>query len=319
MPCYKPLGAYLRTLSDGTRRAMFIRHYKTGDEQWHRPPVENGKPCEFTQIPCGKCIGCRLDYASTWADRLCVEALDFPDHERWFITLTYDDVHLPPLGKCGIHTLSPRDPQLFMKRLRAAFPGERIRFFLSGEYGDRTGRPHYHLILFGHTFSDLTYYSKNDQGDPLFSSFELDKLWGLGHCIVGQFSWNTAAYTARYVLKKIKGKDAKKMYADMGILPEFCRMSRMPGIGFNRFDSTSDSYALPNGRRAGLPKSFIEGLKKSDPDAAEAILAVRRSIGELYASERSLALGMSLPEWLKAQEKIKTTISKTLKGGLHNA
>ena len=315
MPCYHPLGAYIYVESDSRKRLRFIPGYKAGDEQRHRLPIGAHS---FTQVPCGKCIGCRLDYASNWADRLSLEALDYPSDKRWFVTLTYDDAHLPPLGKCGIHTLFPRDVTLFLKRLRSAYPSEDIRYFYSGEYGESDSkRPHYHLILFGHSFDDLKYYKANDLGDPLFTSEVLSSLWRCGYVVIGEFSWNTAAYTARYVLKKVKGSGAKDLYRDAGILPEFCRMSRRPGIGSRRFSLDSDSYQLPNGRMGSLPKSYLDKMKDVDPDAVDAIKAVRSCIGDMYASERSRSLGTSLSEWLLSEERRKILVSKTLKGGLH--
>lgn len=316
MPCYKPLGGYLYTLPDGKRRVRFIPRYQVGDE--HNCRFPDGAD-EFVQIPCGKCIGCRLDYASSWADRLCVEALDFPSEKRWFLTLTYDDAHLPPAGASGIHTLVPRHLTLWMKRLRRRFPDALVRFYASGEYGDKSGRPHYHVILFGVTFDDLRVIGKTDLGYPLFESPLMESIWSHGKVCIAEFSWNTASYVARYVLKKLKGKGARQAYDRAGIVPEFCRMSRRPGIGFNRYDAHTDSYQLPNGRIGSLPKSFIEKLKKTDPEAAEAILVVRKSIGDLYATERSLALGVSVSEWLKRQSEQREVAAKTLKGGLHNA
>lgn len=173
------------------------------------------------------------------------------------------------------------------------------------------------MILFGHSFSDLKYHGKNDRGDPYFISRDLDSLWRLGNCVVTEFTWNTASYVARYVVKKVKGSHASEHYKSLGILPEFCRMSRRPGIGFNRFDSSSDSYQLPSGRRARLPKSFIEKLKISDPEAAEFIIAVRRSIGDLITASRASELNQSLDRYLSDQEQVKLIQSKALKGGLH--
>lgn len=318
MACYHPLGAWMHPQTNGRFRLSFLKGYKAGDEQQLIPPTDSdGKPLQFTCIPCGKCIGCRLDYASAWADRLAVEALDFPSEQRWFVTLTYSDGHLPPAGSAGIHTLFPRDCTLFIKRLRSAFPSESIRYFLSGEYGGKFARPHYHLILFGHSFDDLKYHGKNDQGDPYFISRKLDSLWGLGNCVIAEFSWNTASYVARYVIKKVKGPHAAEHYKSLGVVPEFCRSSRRPGIGFNRFDGSSDSYQLPGGRRARLPKSFIEKLKVSDPEAAEFIIAVRRSIGDLITASRASELDQSLDQYLAGQEQVKLIQSKTLKGGLH--
>ena len=99
------------------------------------------------EVACGRCIGCRKEYARQWAMRCLHEASLFDENS--FVTLTYDDKHLPAGG-----TLVKRDVQLFLKRLRRKFSDRTIRYFFSGEYGGDTLRPHYHGCLFGFAFPD---------------------------------------------------------------------------------------------------------------------------------------------------------------------
>lgn len=144
--------------------------------------------------------------------------------ESHFVTLTYDDPHLPP-----DLSLKPRDLQLFMKRLRKAVQPERIRFYACGEYGEKNGRPHYHALLFGMSLRDRVPHSRGPSGELLYQSAMLDEAWGLGRTLTGTVSRQSAAYVARYALKKISGAPADKHYG--GRHPEFSRMSNRPGIG----------------------------------------------------------------------------------------
>ena len=139
-----------------------------------------------------------------------------------FITLTYDDDHLPK-GK----TLVVDDFQRFMKRLRFKYPYP-IRFFHCGEYGEKFHRPHYHAIIFGHDFTDKKLWPTKSTKHPIFTSKELSELWPLGHCSVGAVTFASAAYVARYITKKITGPTAKQHY--QGRKPEYVTMSRRPGI-----------------------------------------------------------------------------------------
>ena len=112
-------------------------------------------------VPCRTCLGCRIDYSREWANRMCLEMLC--SGQACFITLTYNNSSLP-LTKDLIPTLCKRDWQLFMKRLRKAFPDRKLRFYMCGEYGSHTLRPHYHAIIFGldiFAFPDLKYLKKS--------------------------------------------------------------------------------------------------------------------------------------------------------------
>lgn len=195
----------------------------------------------FVSIPCQQCLECRIQSARVWADRCVLEAKQYKDN--YFVTLTYDDAHLP--YKNG---LQPRELQLFMKRLRKCFPGVKVRFFACGEYGDISLRPHYHLILFNCPLNDLSYKFKVEKdgklvdhwrpvndGDLKFSQTIFDAWQHKGMISVGKFNYDTAAYISQYVTKKINPKN-KERYEKLGIEPEFLRMSNRPGIGASYFN-----------------------------------------------------------------------------------
>lgn len=171
------------------------------------------------ELPCGQCVACRLNRSRMWATR-CMHEADM--HEKnCFITLTYEKV--PENG-----SLDVTDFQSFIRRLRKKYHGKKIRYFHCGEYGDRLGRPHYHGLLFGFDFDDKVLF-KETAGGRLYFSQSLRDLWGKGHCLVGDVSFESAAYVARYVLKKVTGADAEPHYR--GLAPEYVTMSRRPGIG----------------------------------------------------------------------------------------
>lgn len=251
-------------------------------------PVGDRVVTEFIDIPCGKCVGCRLEYSKQWADR-CLMELEEHD-SAYFLTLTYDDDHLPfPLfedssmsytfvdddtGECGIlPTLHKRDIQLFHKRLRERL-GQKIRYFTAGEYGDTTLRPHYHSIEFGLKIPDLKLYSVKD-GYNLYTSALIDDIWGNGHVIIGDVTWETCAYTARYVMKKVNGK-LSGYYDAHCIDPEFVIMSRRPGIGRSYYEKHGEELftfrSVPvsdkNGGRLvrGSNRYFDRLLSVDDPE-----------------------------------------------------
>ena len=144
MACYSPLKGYdLGLKTKNLKPSYKITSYET--------VLYNidGSEMEYIEIPCGHCLGCRLAYSRMWADRCMGEATL---HEsNYFITLTYDDIHMPyskdvidfGTGEYIYKTLSKRDCQLFMKRLRKNYQYDnKVRFYLAGEYGSQTARPH---------------------------------------------------------------------------------------------------------------------------------------------------------------------------------
>lgn len=204
-------------------------------------------------IPCGRCMGCRLEHSRQWAVRCVHESRLWSDNI--FLTLTYDDEHLPEGG-----TLVRRDPQLFLKRLRDRH-GAGIRFYGCGEYGEKSNRPHYHLILFNFAASDKKFYKTAANGETLYTSADIGELWPDGFNVIGDVSFKSCAYVSRYVTDKMKGEAAEGHYA--GRLPEFSMMSRRPGIGHGWFEKYGrhayewDSVII-DGREA-RPTRFYDG------------------------------------------------------------
>lgn len=176
------------------------------------------------QVPCGQCIGCRLERSRDWAVRCVHESKLYSDN--CFLTLTYNNENLP-----ANKSLDKSHLTKFFKRLRKQNPGKKIRYFACGEYGDEFQRPHYHVILFNHDFNDKRLYKYGEF--PLYTSSTLAGLWPFGHAIVAAFSFESAAYTARYCVKKVNGAGAKEHYGDR--IPEYAVMSRKPGIGYDFF------------------------------------------------------------------------------------
>lgn len=229
----------------------------------------------WINVPCGNCLGCRLDQSRTWANRLMCEYLYHDPNECWFLTLTYDNENVPrhffvddSTGEVGESlSLEPSHCTKFIKDLRNytcyRYPEKKIRFFLSGEYGERTKRPHYHAILFGCPLDrdQLFVWKHSCQGFTLFRSTELEKIWSMGNCLVSPVSWSTCCYVARYVAKKL-GK-TPFLYEKLNIVPEFSRMSRRPGIGYQYLVDHPDvietgvHLSLPDqGRNFSAPRYF---------------------------------------------------------------
>lgn len=214
------------------------------------PPLGKG---EFLQLPCGQCIECRLERSRQWAMRCMHEA---SLHEaNCFITLTFNDDNLDP-----ILSLQKRDFQLFMKRLRkylsadASASSRKVRFFHAGEYGEQFGRPHHHAILFGYDFPDKVLKIQR-RGFNYYESPTLSKLWSdpktgesYGFHEISDVTFETCAYVARYVCKKVNGKKADDHYTvsdEQGNIyrrqPEYSTMSRRPGIGLDWYEKYKDT------------------------------------------------------------------------------
>lgn len=213
----------------------------------------------YTPVPCGCCLGCRLDYSKQWAARCMLEAEQWKDN--YFITLTYDDNNLP-IGSYGNATLIPDDFTNFIKRLRKFYVekglSDNVRIFGCGEYGDMSFRPHYHIILFNCPIPDLStnfpYFENGKEyitqhfynGVIYYYSDIIHNLWKKGNILIGRCEWQSCAYVARYVVKKIKGVNSD-VYKKLGVVPEFVRMSRRPGIAYQYFvDHKDEIYEFDN-------------------------------------------------------------------------
>lgn len=265
MACYHPIRAFRPEPGSASRKLIFSKL-----ELAHLEPLK---------VPCGQCIGCRLDRSRQWAIR-CVHEASLYERNS-FITLTYSPDHLP-----RNRSLDKRHFQLFMKRLRKKF-GQGVRYFHCGEYGEKNGRPHYHACLFNLGFSDRRVFTVRG-GVVLYTSDTLSELWGKGFCTVGDVTFESAAYVARYITKKVTGKGAEAHYrvADavsgevLELCPEYTTMSRRPGIGapwLKRYMSDvypHDRVVLvgPESVRTLRPPKYYDSLfELEDPQALEEI------------------------------------------------
>lgn len=264
-----------------------------------------------TIIPCGKCYGCRCDYAKSWSDRMCMELKDNP--RALFLTLTYRDSDLK-FTRDGLPTLDKRDTQLFWKRLRKAFPSSKIRYYLAGEYGSRTMRPHYHAIVYGldlDSFPDLVYRNCNELKNPFYSSAKLEKIWSHGFCLISSVSEKTCSYVARYTLKKHYGSDKKELGSR---LPEFNLSSRRPGIGLLHAKdlvlSGNDLFPVPTSSGVAqvyLSKAFIRSALKDcsqiELDIISEIMYNRKRKGYERLRTNLIASNKSFYDYLLFQSK----------------
>lgn len=242
MPCYKPIKAF-RVADGGIVFTELKRYDIVGD----------------CKIPCGGCIGCRLDRAREWSIR-CLHEAKMHDANS-FITLTYSEENVPKDG-----SLDYTHFQKFIRSFRKTIGP--IRFFMCGEYGDNTLRPHYHAILFGYQFPDLKYWGTSPAGHKIYRSEQLEKLWKWGNSTVGQVTRQSAGYVARYCMKKITGDAAEEHYK--GRTPEFARMSLKPGIGADFFfkyqgDILPNDYIIDEGWKIPVPK-YYDKLYNGDID-----------------------------------------------------
>lgn len=266
MTCYTPVTLY---------KSREGKNPLTG--KWPLTSMNKGYRDKPQKVPCGKCVGCHLEYSRQWAMR-CVHELQQHTFSS-FITLTYEDDQLVWHEGAKRPTLHPRDLQLFWKRLRKEY-GKGIRYFAAGEYGDVTGRPHYHAIVFGHDFPDKKFHSFKN-GYIEYRSRALNDLWGHGDCAIGSATFESCAYVARYVLKKKYGQ-AADYYDSEKILPEFVRMSRRPGIGADWYEKFQDDVfphdyvVIRGGIKCRPPKFYTNRYEKSHPLDIEQIKEERK-------------------------------------------
>lgn len=245
----------------------------------------------YIEIPCGHCLECRLEYSRMWADRCMLEAQDHKDN--CFVTLTYDDPHLPLVDGVvpdtgevtKFKTLCKRDLQLFIKRLRKRLPEDvKIRYFACGEYGEQTLRPHYHLIIFGWKpdENDLHLLKMSNLGYAYYHSDFIKEVWPYGNNLVADCTWKTCAYVARYVVKKYKTDE--NPYKGTEIVPEFVTMSRRPGIGLNWLLAHNVCYATflnqylsteEGSQKISKNRYFDSYIEKLDPELFQEMKEVR--------------------------------------------
>lgn len=259
MPCYCPIRAYFgKSVSPNTGRRPIVFNIS---QSFSGIPID---------VPCGQCIGCKLERSRQWALRIVHEKRLHA--ESAFLTLTYADANLPANGSLDLRHL-----QLFMKRLRKRRE-QGLRFFACGEYGELTGRPHYHILLMNASFPDMKFYKTSGQHN-LSVSVECSKIWSFGDHFIGDVTFESAAYVARYCVKKISGPGAAAHYG--GRVPEFVCMSRRPGIGAGWFEKYyGEAYhrdsAIANAREVRLPRYYDTKYEKLDGERLERLKRERK-------------------------------------------
>lgn len=299
MPCYYPVTLYKSRMGPDP---------KTG--KWPLTSMVNGYRDKPMQVPCSRCIGCRLERSRQWAVRIMHEA---QGHEKnCFITLTYRQNKLK-YGGNTTGTLVPRDLELFWKRLRKEY-GSGIRYFACGEYGEQRHRPHYHSAIFGFDFPDKKFYETTPAGYDTYRSDSLNSIWGHGDCYIGSLTFESAAYVARYIVGKKLGEEAV-YYEQEGIEPEFVRMSRRPGIGTDWYDEfKSDLYphgyaVIRGGIKSNIPRFYNNKFELSNPTEMKEIKERRKdAMAEKWREFK--------PERLRVRERVKKAQISSLKRSL---
>ena len=252
-------------------------------------------------LPCGRCVGCRLERSRQWAVRISHEASLY--EHNCFITLTYDEQHLPADGSLHVDHF-----QKFMKRLRKQNSNKRIRFYHCGEYGEKLGRPHYHAIIFNHDFDDKEVFSTSKSG-VLHVSAQLEKLWPFGYSTIGSVTFESAAYCARYVMKKITGRPADDHYTRIDettgeifhLKPEYNTMSRRPGIAadwFKKFsgDLYPKDFFYLNGKKMRPVRFYYNLYEHLAPASMQQIKDDRKIAALKFADDQT-------PERLGVRER----------------
>lgn len=319
MTCHHPISAYqsLFLKSNGLTKIKFT--LSKSDRHLYKS----------IKLSCNQCSGCRLRRATDWAIR-CVHEASLYGDENCFITLTFDDKHLPENL-----SLDHRDFQLFMKRLRRKCArgfyvdvGESsvffqrkkgIRDYHAGEYGSLLGRPHHHAIIFNFDFPDKVFF-RIHQGNKLYRSKILEELWPYGYSTIAEVNFNTAAYVARYCMKKVTGKVAKEHYKrflinddgevlkEFTLKPEYNTMSRRKGIGQGWFEKyhadifPSDEVVVQtnNGiRKFRVPKFYDTQFEILSPGQ---FLTIKKS-REDFAKSPSV-VSNNTPERLSVRERV---------------
>lgn len=298
MTCYFPLNAAWNS-NEGGKPIIYKKNRP-------RPKLAAGyKPI---QLACGQCDGCRIDRSKEWAARIVHESLMHP--ENCFVTLTYDDANLPYDG-----SLNKTHFQKFMKRLRKKYEGTKIRYFHAGEYGAKLSRPHYHACLFGIDFHDRVPFSVSNDV-VTYTSPELQKIWGMGFTTCGELTYESAAYTARYIMKKITGRKADLHYQRIDpngeiheLQPEYITMSlgrnKGEGIGGSFYKKYKtdffprDECPIPGrGVYKCVPRYYEQIFAEEDPDTWAKIKEARKRYKESRIDEYS-------PQRLAAKHKVK--------------
>jgi hypothetical protein len=302
VPCYKPMSAYYaRTVNTSGKRSLVF------------DPSKAFEPDNPIEIACGQCIGCRLERSRQWATRCMHEAQLHDDNA--FLTLTFDDEHL--FVRDNPWSLDVTEFQRFIKRYRKHV-NSKFRYFHCGEYGSINQRPHYHAIIFGHDFLDREHWSTSDRGDRYYVSQTLQQLWPYGFSVIGDVTFESCAYVARYVVDKVTGDAADEHYywvdEQTGEFftrePEYTTMSRRPGIGndwYKQFksDCYPSDFITVRGNKCKVPKYYDKLYEIDNPVDFDLLKEARLQCSIKHADNNTY-------ERLVVREKVKRSQIKSL-------
>ena len=283
----------------------------------------------FVEVPCGKCLGCRLDKSKDWAARIMLESLYHKPDRCHFITFTFDPQHLPKIGGIPVIWTKAQFAE-FNKRLRDSYKNAYLkrhpecsnkedyqyRFFANGEYGEEYHRPHHHFIVFNMELDDLYFWKLSKKGEKMYRSPWLEQQWHeafdsepLGYVTVQELTYKDAAYVARYTLKK----QSKDFYKSYGIVEEWINMSRKPGIGRKYFEQyykkilANGGVVMP-GDHAFVqkpPRYFDRVLDQIDPYTLDKVKEIRQKNAEVAESIKLARIKQSLDRQRLEDEEAK--------------
>jgi len=323
MACYHPLKAFrAMTLNPSGKNTIIFD--------------ERQDFIERLTFSCGRCIGCKLKNSKTWAIR-CMHEASLHTHNS-FLTLTYNQQALEnnttqtPAGP----SLNLHDFQNFVKKVRKALHKKKrrtppastkylesnllknLRYYHCGEYGEQFQRPHFHACMFNLDFADKKHY-KTVNGEKLYTSQTLDKLWPHGFSTIGELTLKSAAYVARYIMKKQYGRKAEEHYAYLDEYgekwirkPEYSTMSKRPAIGkewFEKYqkDCFPKDFVTIDGKKYPIPRTYGQWFEQTYPDEWEDVKEKR-----IIANETEKKLANNTSARLKTREQVHTSRVTTL-------
>lgn len=328
MSCYHPLPAIQR--KEGGQIEFVNKEALIKDA---RGEVFAPFGYRYLEVPCGKCIGCRLDYSKQWATRIMKEAEQWENN--WFLTLTYDPENVPWQSSINLETgeyvqgmtLQPEHLTKFLKDLRRYwkyhYNEDNIRFYACGEYGGKTQRPHYHVAVMNWNIpGGLLKEWKKSQNGMYYQCETVAKIWKKGFICLAKLEWESAAYVARYMLKKQKGKDADQYYKSMAQIPEFTRCSRNPGIAREWYEQNKDKIykndemfiARKGGAQKVKPPAYYDKLfDVEDHERMQEIKEERRKAANEASRRKRANTTLNDEEQRKVEENKKEEQIKKLK------
>lgn len=277
----------------------------------------------YIEIPCQECEQCQARRAKQWTER-CIAEASLWKHNV-VVNLTYDDENLPKnrffIDENGervpaifetpdtfeVPTLKYSDVQKFLKDLRRYwkyhYNEDNIRFVVAGEYGDKRGRPHYHIIFFNLHVRDLEDHGTTPKGGKEFLSKTIQKIWNKGWVTLGEVTRESIQYIANYTLKKIRGHDAKEYYKHHGKYPEFIQSSRNPGIGAKWLDDHKEELLEYGKIYIGSSNGVVEihsssyldrKLALECPERLKAVKELRKQLFSSREQTRSFQSGVDV-------------------------